>query len=509
LSTCPVTTYGYDVLDRTLTVLAQDNSLTSYTYGGDTSAANGAPTNAKLEVEPPWNSNTGNGNNRLYFTDALGRLVQVNENVPSWQGGTYGQSGQAMYTTSYGYDALDDLTSVSQSGQSRSFTYDSLKRLVKAVNPESGTIKYSYDQSNNLSTRFDARQITTTLSPYDGLNRVTGKAYSDNITAPVDYCYDGSTQGLCSTFTTGGSNLLGRLTQVTAAATTNTPALIYNYLSYDWAGRPLSGSQITAGTTYSMPSYVYDLAGKMTFFQFPSGRQQSISYDSAARPSVLSGTSQATPTTYASSFGWFPNGALENDSLGSTMMEQFCQNSRLQITGVRLGAASSGSYCQSGQGTTGNSGDALVLDFTYGQAGSNGQPGANNGNLTAENIATSQSAMNNLPLNVAQSFTYDAYNRLSTAAEGSGWSQNYGYDAFGNRWVSANSGYTLLGFTPTGTPTASSYFNSNNQLIFPASTGISYLYDASGNQLTIGGSGYTYDAESRQITSTVGAGSQR
>jgi hypothetical protein len=36
-----------------------------------------------------------------------------------------------------------------------------------------------------------------------------------------------------------------------------------------------------------------------------------------------------------------------------------------------------------------------------------------------------------LPLSVTQSFTYDAYDRLWTAGEGSGWSQTYNYDAYG------------------------------------------------------------------------------
>src|SRR5229473_2077555 len=60
------------------------------------------------------------------------------------------------WVTSYSYDGLDDLTGVNQSGQTRSFVYDSLKRLTSATNPEtsatgaqSGTISYSYDANSN------------------------------------------------------------------------------------------------------------------------------------------------------------------------------------------------------------------------------------------------------------------------------------------------------------------------------------------------------------------------
>src|SRR5271163_2766167 len=42
------------------------------------------------------------------------------------------------YVTSYpNYTALDDLLTVSQSGQTRSFAYDSFGRLTQATNPES------------------------------------------------------------------------------------------------------------------------------------------------------------------------------------------------------------------------------------------------------------------------------------------------------------------------------------------------------------------------------------
>ena len=188
-----LTTYSYDILNRPLTITAQDGSVTSYMYYGDTSTL----ANTKLEIEPPWNSNTGNGNNRLYFTDALGRLVQVNENQSSWQSGTYGHSGPSTptYTTTYTYDVLDDLTGVTQSAQSRSFTYDSLKRLVQATNPENGIITYQYDNSGNLQTRIDADNSITTSS-FDGLNRVTSKSYTPGsgvaATSSVGYTYDGA-----------------------------------------------------------------------------------------------------------------------------------------------------------------------------------------------------------------------------------------------------------------------------------------------------------------------------
>jgi len=220
----------------------------------------------------------------------------------------------------------------------------------------------------------------------------------------------------------------------------------------------------------------------------PESGTITCSYDSSGNLSKRKDARpNAAPTNYAGAFDYFPNGALANVSLGiNSLPQQYCQNSRLQIVAVRLGAAG-------GSTTTNcaNSHDALNLAFSYGNSG------YNNGNLMSETL---------LPLNATQSFSYDAYNRLSTAAEGSAWSQSYKYDtsgnsnvSFGNRYVSAYSGIVPLSFTPQ----SNANFNANNQLIIQGSS-----YDNSGNLKAIGGYSFTYDAESRQIGATVnGAGS--
>jgi YD repeat-containing protein len=70
------------------------------------------------------------------------------------------------YATSYSYDALDDLVSVTQGDVARSFGYDALERLTSATNPESGTTTYVYDSNGNLVSKTEARGITTA---YDGV----------------------------------------------------------------------------------------------------------------------------------------------------------------------------------------------------------------------------------------------------------------------------------------------------------------------------------------------------
>jgi YD repeat-containing protein len=72
---------------------------------------------------------------RKSVTDALGRLKTVYE--PD-------SGGTLNVNTDYTYDVLNNLLTVSQGSQTRTFSYDSLNRLTNANNPESGVISYNY-----------------------------------------------------------------------------------------------------------------------------------------------------------------------------------------------------------------------------------------------------------------------------------------------------------------------------------------------------------------------------
>ena len=84
---------------------------------------------------------------------------------------------------------LDNLVKVTQGSQQRFFMYDSLKRLIRARNPEQGTlgsltlsdpitgnsswsIGYEYDANGNLTGKTDPRGVVSTYA-YDALNRNT------------------------------------------------------------------------------------------------------------------------------------------------------------------------------------------------------------------------------------------------------------------------------------------------------------------------------------------------
>jgi YD repeat-containing protein len=138
---------------------------------------------------------------------------------------------------------LDDLIAVAQGSQTRTFVYDSLKRLASATNPESGTVSYTYDAAGNLKTRTDARSLATSYT-YDALNRTLTASYPSG-TPNVTYTYDGS----------GVTNGLGHLTSISAANGVTT-----KYTAFDTVGHITANTQITADNSYSF-GYSYNLAG--------------------------------------------------------------------------------------------------------------------------------------------------------------------------------------------------------------------------------------------------------
>ena len=120
------------------------------------------------------------GKLRRSMVDGLGRLVRVDEPDAS---NNLGSFTSPIQPTTYGYDAFGSLVSVNQGAQNRYFMYDSLKRLIRARNPEQSThtnlnltdpltgnsawsIAYEYDANGNLTEKTDARNVVSTYE-YD------------------------------------------------------------------------------------------------------------------------------------------------------------------------------------------------------------------------------------------------------------------------------------------------------------------------------------------------------
>jgi RHS repeat-associated protein len=487
------TTTEYDLAGRVTKVKTPDNAEVNSYY-------NGTQTLVKDQA----------GKERMSETNALGQLSTVWEITTGddTEAVTFPNHSEvsAGYKTKYEYDALGNLTKVTQqrgtagTTQTRSFAYDSLSRLTSATNPESGTITYQYDANGNLVLKIDPRLGRTrdltcssvsytgnniaTCYEYDELNRVKTRAYN-NDTPDVTYTYDTSDVAYST----------GRLTSVSSSVSAT------NYIQFDALGRVKASSQVTDGVTYSMPEYNYNLAGNLTSEKYPSGRVITTGYDNAGRLSSVTGQMGTTSTPYASDFAYTSHGAVKDMKLGNNLYEHASFNNRLQPTELDLGTTQGGI-------------DRLKLEYAYGTTN-------NNGNVQSQTITVP-----GLTNPLVQTYTYDDLNRLKSATEMSGsnqsWKQTFIYDRYGNRRfdtdnTSAGMASSLLVADPLTNKLASGqgsvhYDNAGNLDV--DFNGHAFAYDAENKQVrydggaAAGGTDYKYDGDGRRVKKVSGTGQQ-
>jgi hypothetical protein len=369
-STYGVTKTRYDALDRPIRVIPPDG----------TDSANNVSTAYAGNVVTVTDQV---GAARKSQSDALGRLTTV------WEDPLV-----ANYETDYTYDILDNLTGVTQKGgaassswRNRSFQYDSLSRLTQAVNPESGTINYSYDNDSNLfqKTAPQANQTgsatTTTTYCYDQVHRLTGKAYtalSCPLTSPpVSFLYDQTSyNGLTIT------NGIGRRTGMSDGSGTTA-------WSFDPMGRPAAERRTLNTNVTKSFTFSYYKDGQMQQTVWPTNHQVTYTPNAAGRAISAVGTAYnyVTGATYA------PQGAISSEVVGFTgsfngITVANTYNSRLQPS-IITASKPNGSLVQS-----------LTYDFHVGTA--------DNGNVFR--------ITNGKDANRTQNFTYDNLNRITAAA---------------------------------------------------------------------------------------------
>jgi RHS repeat-associated protein len=449
------------------------------------------------------------GKQRRSMTDALGRLVRVDEQTAAG----LGLPASPHQPTCYTYDALSNLRFVRQGGRwqngqcqsspqpDRVFEYNSLSRVTSTTNPEGGVISYEYDENGNLKKKMDARllpgsQVRVAIAyDYDALDRITTRTYNDG-TPNVSYFYDSQALPANAPFFERGLSA-GRLVAVTYGG-----GATGSYMGgYDSLGRVGRSLQVTdTGTveglkTYDM-AYAYNLAGNLISETYPSGRVVKPEYDAAGR---LSGVRNGASGSFyvggardddANRIGYAAHGAASAIRLGNGRWEHRSFNARLQAVEIGLGETPTDS-------------SLLKLEYAYGVIANNViDPTRNNGNLRKQKMTAPG-------ITLEQTYEYDEQNRLKWAREASNqiesWKQIYEYDAFGNRTFAA--GTTMPALTvdaagglqpdPLNNPAISPETNQ-----FRANQG--YTFDPAGNLKTKPGYAYSYDAENRMISADDG-----
>jgi len=460
----PVTITSYDGLGRVKSVTTPDAAKIVSAYRG----------NQTMVTDQA-------GRTRRSDNDARNRLVKVVEFTSAVADPTsVVDPGAADFVTTYGYNAADNISSISQTGQTaRLFSYDSLGRMKTAQNPEDGIFNYDYDNNGNLKSRIDPRGIRTDYR-YDGINRLTRLSYSGSaaesyVAAPqVDQYYDGT--GMPTAVPTPQFSKGQRTAVKSAVSQTSNSA-------FDVMGK-VTHQIVTVdpGTDYHL-NYAYNLAGQITSTTYPSGKIVKTEYDPVNRTTGVSSSgfyyAGGAPGS-ANAMVYAAHGGLETLKLGNGLWEHTSYNNRLQAYDLTLGTSSTDD-------------SKLHLVYTFGEV-VNGTPDLtrNNGNFQSQRIKAPG-------IDVVQSYNYDYLNRLQMAEETNGgapvWKQVFKYDTYGNR--NFDTGTTT---TDINSPLTNPKINPANYHISSTDPGqTNVTYDAGGNLTTaVDGKRFAYDSENRQ-----------
>lgn len=502
LSEQPVWTTGFfDSLGRSIKVQTPDNAIVRTAYSSNTVTVT------------DQHANYETGKSRKSVSDALGRLTEV-----------YEDPNNLNYRTSYTYDALDDLTGVSQIdpisqyNQTRTFVYDSLKRLTSVTNPENGTVGYQYDNNGNLLVKTEARGVSAHYD-YDALNRATRRWYNGSslVTAltqnnpalpagvgtsdEVKYFYDsqslppGAPSISSPDFYSRGYST-GRLVAVTYGG-----GSAGDYYGFDAAGRSVQKIQQTGNINYPTTA-AYNLVDAVTFERYPSGHTTSYGYDGAGRTSSFVGTlGDGTSRTYATGISYSALGGMSQEQFGTQtpIYNKRYYNVRGQLSEIRDGTEPNNTSWNRGAIINGYCDHCSGASYPLNE----GMPD-NNGNLKKqEYLIPKQDVPQPTQFEVqTQQFDYDQLNRLQDVHEGNSWKQQYIYDRFGNRTIDQ------LNTTP-GIPKPNFGVDiTTNRLTAP--TGSTMSYDAVGNLTNDNYTGQgqrIYDAENRMTAAQGGVNS--
>jgi RHS repeat-associated protein len=427
-----------------------------------------------------------NAKSRQYEYYVWGNIKSVCEITGASNGYSCGQNTAANgFLTSYWYNPLGQLLSVSQSGQSRTFTYDGLGRMTQQIDPESGTTTLSYDSVNDghcsgsySGDKVERADAASNISCYtwDGLHRLTGVNYVSGPNAAntpnKGYIYDQSSLG-------------------TGYPVPTYPAgrLVLAYTSYQgtWTSWEAFGYNARGDTTDAYFRY-YPAAGSSIYHV-----QQSY-YPDEATMSLQGFIGNGTTTPFSHAFGFAlegegrPYGVWDSTENGETVYGPTTYNPFGEPTQVSIvGGQESFQYDPNSARMT-----------QWSSVTANTQTGnlTWNANASLQSLAITDNG--NSGNSQTCSYIYDDEERISSAqcgTNGSIWSQTFQYDFFGNIWKNGTSSWTPASYT-NNRASSITYDGMGNASSDGANR---YTYDAEGRPLTVGSAQITYDAFGRAV----------
>jgi RHS repeat-associated protein len=492
------TTYTYDAIGRTVSVVSPDGaSTTATTYRGNTTT-----------VQDPA------GKTKTTTSDVQGNITIVAEPDPANSTATNcaGATETGTLFTCYTYDVMEHLTQVSMPRsnwtQTRTFTYSPTTHLLTSeTHPETGTTTYTYtpDSFTNdvLTSRTDAKGQVTKYT-YDSYYRVTAinrytsvanfNSNNDDPCQRVNYVYD-SYSG--SGFTS--QNAWGHVAAVSSGdpGCTVVPASAGNGTTVQ--------QQFTELYSYSSPGHVTQkrLQQLLQFAGDPN-QQQTSSWDVLYSYNQFGQATSVTypQTSYSYAPATFTTGFDTMQRPNTLTMSVSSVPNTTVVSGVTYNAANQPTQTSFGFPYPGTSftenrsynamGQLITLNNASVNVSYNYSNTANNGQITS---------MTDSMVGQTVSYTYDALKRLTGAAATgtSVWSQQYTYDGFGNMTQKSGSGATFNNYVDPAT----------NRLAFG-----NFCYDPNGNPVSdqngggCGNPNYMYDIANRMVSAKVSGGTE-
>lgn len=270
-------------------------------------------------------------------------------------------------TTTYGRDAVGNMTSRTIAGQTVNHAYDGLHRL-KSLSGPAISVSLGYDRRGKVTSV--ANSVATREYAYDANGNLSqDKLTIDGATFTVDYAHDGLdglasiTYPLSKGAVTYTPDALGRptraapyLSNVTHRDSGNLGSITYAngiVQTYGENSRQLPSS-IQAGAISLGLGYAYDDAGNVSSITdtYGTGLQRTLGYDGINRLTSASGSWGVGTITYDG------QGNIERQSLGAHVINYGYAGNRLaSITG-----SAARSYSYDGAGNMTSNG---VLTFSH------------------------------------------------------------------------------------------------------------------------------------------------
>jgi RHS repeat-associated protein len=462
-----VTTYGYDAQNRQTSVTDPLSHTTTTLYDGlgnvaqtsdplghatasryDQLGQDAGSTNALSAVTQQNYDANGNllsvtdpvGNVTSYVYDVLNRQIETIDPTGAVTTTSYDAAGRVTQvidrdgrTVTYAYDG--DNREIGETWKSSTgsvtnvltFTYDHKGKRLTAAN-YAGTVTYSYDALDRVSTEADVFGLTMTYG-YDGVDRQT--SMQDSLGGLLTTVYDNA----------------GRQTSERFGGVGQTPARIdFGYDNQDRLSTVTRYTDLAGTQVVGTAAYGYDNASNVQSITNKSGTTVTLSYynytyDSANRVATEQHSSTVGTTVYSGTNTYAYD---STNQLLTTGSETFAYDSN--------GNRTMAGYATGADNRSTNDG---VYTYTYDSAGNLTQKskgsgletwyyGYDNKNMLTSVLETSDGTTNELTM----TYTYDALGNQVQQDEwktgGSTVTTRHACDNQGDAWADVTSGNAIV-----------------------------------------------------------------